>query len=52
MVIHKLNSSIGADQQEGELLDIIAVAHPVITLHVAIVPEFLDDGGSVMSAYL
>ena len=33
------------EQQVGELLDIVALAHAVALQHVAAVPEFLDDGG-------
>ena len=33
-------------EQIGELLDIIAVAHPIVAKNVTVVPEFLDDGGS------
>jgi hypothetical protein len=31
----------------GELLDLVAVAHVVVAKDVAVVPEFLDDGGGV-----
>ena len=31
------------EEQIGELLDVIAVAHPVIAEDVTVVPEFLDD---------
>ena len=31
------------EQQIGELLDVVAVAHAVVTQDVAVVPEFLDD---------
>ncbi len=33
------------EEQIGELLDIIAVTHPVVAEDVTVVPEFLDDGG-------
>ena len=36
-------------KQIGELLEVIAVAHPVITQDVAVVPEFLDDGCGIHS---
>ena len=32
-------------QQIGQLLDIIAVAHPVVSQNVTVVPKFLDDCG-------
>ena len=33
------------EQQVGELLDLVAIAHAVVAQHVAVVPELLDDGG-------
>ena len=35
------------EQQIGELLDVVAVAHAVVAQDVAVVPEFLDDGRSI-----
>jgi len=34
-------------QQVSELLHVVAIAHAVVAQHVAVVPEFLDDGGGV-----
>jgi len=34
-------------QQVGELLDVVAIAHPVVAQDVAVVPELLDDGRGV-----
>jgi hypothetical protein len=31
------------EQQIGELLDVVAVAHAVVAQDVAVVPEFLDE---------
>ena len=39
-------------QQIGELLDIVAVAHAVVAQDVAVIPEFLDDGGRIHFNFL
>ena len=31
-------------QQVRQLLDVVAIAHPVVAEDVAVVPEFLNDG--------
>ena len=33
------------EQQVGELLYVVAIAHAIVAQHVAVVPELLDDGG-------
>ena len=33
------------EQQEGDLLDVIAVADALVTQHVGVVPDFADEGG-------
>ncbi len=47
LVSGRLAALIGhlEEQQVGELLDLVAVAHAVVAQHVAVVPELLDDGG-------
>jgi hypothetical protein len=35
------------EQQVGELLDVVAIAHPVVAQEVAVVPDLLDEGGGV-----
>ena len=40
------------EEQIGELLDVIAVAHAVVAKDVAVVPEFLDDGGGIHNQYM
>jgi len=32
------------EQQIGELLHVVAIAHAVVAQHVAVVPELLDEG--------
>jgi hypothetical protein len=34
------------EQQIGELLDVVAIAHAVVAQDVAVVPEFLNDLGA------
>jgi hypothetical protein len=38
-----MRSSAFEEEQICELLDVIAVAHPVVTEDIAVDPEFLDD---------
>lgn len=33
------------EQQVGELFDVVAIADAIVAEDVAVVPEFLDDGG-------
>ena len=33
------------EQQIRQLLDVVAVAHPVVAQDIAVIPEFLDDRG-------
>ena len=49
LAVRRLRALVGhfQEQQVSELLDIVAVAHAVIAQDVAVVPEFLDQGGGV-----
>ena len=49
LVVRRLCAFVGhlEKQQIGELLDVIAIAHAVIAQSIAIVPEFLNQRGSV-----
>ena len=33
------------EEQVRQLLDVVAITHPVVAQDIAVVPEFLDDGG-------
>ena len=37
----------GSHQQEGQLLDVVAIRQTVIAQDAAVVPELLDEGGGV-----
>ena len=45
LVVWRLGALVGhlEEQQIGQLLDVVAVAHPVVAEDIAVVPEFLDD---------
>ena len=45
LVVRRLGALVGhlEEQQIGELLDVVAIRHAVVTQDVAVVPEFLDD---------
>src|SRR6266536_6141858 len=45
LVIGRLRALIGhfEEEQVGELLDIVAVGHTIVTQEVTVVPEALDD---------
>jgi hypothetical protein len=45
LVVRRLRPLVGhlEKQQIRQLFDVVAVAHPVVTEDVAVVPEFLDD---------
>ncbi len=51
--IGRLRPLIGhlEEQQIRQLLDVVAIAHPIVTQDVAVVPEFLDDlvGGTQLA---
>ena len=49
LVIRRLSALVGhfEEQQIGELFDVVAVRHTVVAQDVAVVPEFLDDGGCI-----
>jgi hypothetical protein len=49
LLVRRARTLVGhlEEQQIGELLDVIAVAHAVVAQDVAVIPEFLDDGGGV-----
>ena len=36
------------EEQIGELLDVIAIGEAVIAEDVAVVPEFVDEGGGIV----
>ena len=46
LVVRRLAALVGhlEEQQIGELLYIVAIAHAVVAQHAAIVPELLDEG--------
>jgi hypothetical protein len=47
LVVRRLRTLIGhlEKQQIRQLLDVVAITHPVVTEDVAVIPEFLDDLG-------
>ena len=49
LVVRRAAALVGhlEEQQVGELLDVVAIAHPVVAQDVAVVPELLDEGGGV-----
>ena len=53
LVVRRLGALVGhlEEQQIGELLDVVAVGHAVVAQDVAVVPEFLDDGGCIHCQY-
>lgn len=46
LVVRRPGALVGhlEEQQIGELLDVVAIRHAVVTQDVTVVPEFLDDG--------
>ena len=46
LVVRSLRALVGhlEKQQIRQLLDVVAIAHPVVAEDVAVVPEFLNDG--------
>jgi hypothetical protein len=51
LAVRMLRALVGhlEEQQIRQLLDIVAVAHPIVAEDVAVVPEFLDDLLGVIS---
>ena len=49
LAVRRARTLIGhlEEQQIGELFDVVAIAHALVAQDVAVVPELLDEGGSV-----
>jgi hypothetical protein len=49
LVVRRLGALVGhlEEQQIGQLLDVVAIRHAVVTQDVAVIPEFLDDARCV-----
>ena len=49
LVVRRLASLVGhlEEQKVGKLLDIVAIARPVVSEDAAVIPDSLDEGGGI-----